>query len=192
MALWADTDSVPSLSTARVTVGSTFADNGSIVVTGTGTSFGLAGCARTGDVIRFGAPSRGTAAGAGHTYYGDAVIVSIANSGSITIGSSAGMSAIGFTTHISISRLPSYSVLDSAFSHRRTDADAVVYGISTTSSTTYSATHQGWVGVTTYIDNHGNLRVKNEVLVAMSGISTGLSAINQTPSIPYPTDAGRS
>jgi hypothetical protein len=192
MALWADTDSVPSLSTARVTVGSTFADNGSIVVTGTGTSFGLAGCARTGDVIRFGAPSRGTAAGAGHTYYGDAVIVSIANSGSITIGSSAGMSAIGFTTHISISRLPSYSVLDSAFSHRRTDADAVVYGISTTSSTTYSATHQGWVGITTYIDNHGNLRVKNEVLVAMSGISTGLSAINQTPSIPYPTDAGRS
>lgn len=53
-------------------------------------------------------------------------------------------------------------------------------------------THQGWVGVTTYIDNHGTLRVKNEVLVAMSGISTDLSAINQTPSIPYPTDAGRS
>lgn len=192
MALWADTDSVPSLSTARVTVGSTFADNGSVVVTGTGTSFGLAGCASTGDVIRFGAPSRGTAAGAGHTYYGDAVIVSIANSQSITIGSSAGMSAIGFTTHISISRLPKYTVLDSAFSHGRTDADAVVYGISTTSSTTYSATHQGWVGVTTYIDNHGTLRVKNEVLVAMSGISTDLSAINQTPSIPYPTDAGRS
>jgi hypothetical protein len=191
MALWADTDSVPSLSTARVTVGSTFADNGSVVVTGSGTSFGLAGCASVGDVIRFGAPSRGVT-GAGHTYYGDAVIVAIANSESITIGSTAGLSAIGFTTHVSISRLPKYTVLDSAFSQQRTDADAVVYGISTTSSTTYSATHQGWVGVTTYIDNHGTLRVKNEVLVAMSGISTDLSAINQTPSIPYPTDAGRS
>ena len=27
----------------------------------------------------------------------------------------------------------------------------------------------------TYIDNHGNLRVKNEVLVAMSGITTGVA-----------------
>ncbi len=33
--------------------------------------------------------------------------------------------------------------------------------------------HAGWVGVTTYIDNHGNLRVKKETLVAMSGITTG-------------------
>ena len=31
----------------------------------------------------------------------------------------------------------------------------------------------GWVGITTYNDNEGNLRVKKEVLVAMSGISTG-------------------
>ena len=31
----------------------------------------------------------------------------------------------------------------------------------------------GWVGVTTYLDNAGNLRVKKEILVAMSGISTG-------------------
>ena len=35
------------------------------------------------------------------------------------------------------------------------------------------ATSAGWVGVTTYIDTDGNLRVKKEVLVAMSGISTG-------------------
>ena len=34
-------------------------------------------------------------------------------------------------------------------------------------------TDSGWVGVTTYIDNHGNYRVKQEVLVAMSGITTG-------------------
>tara|TARA_Y100000015_G_scaffold15790_1_gene15139 strand:+ start:393 stop:1463 length:1071 start_codon:yes stop_codon:yes gene_type:complete len=35
------------------------------------------------------------------------------------------------------------------------------------------ATSAGWVGVTTYVDTDGNLRVKKEVLVAMSGISTG-------------------
>ena len=34
-------------------------------------------------------------------------------------------------------------------------------------------TSAGWVGVTTYVDAEGNLRVKKEVLVAMSGISTG-------------------
>ena len=33
----------------------------------------------------------------------------------------------------------------------------------------------GWVGVTTYNDNSGALRVKKEILVAMSGISTGNS-----------------
>ena len=31
----------------------------------------------------------------------------------------------------------------------------------------------GWVGVTTYNDTDGNLRVKKEILVAMSGITTG-------------------
>ena len=34
-------------------------------------------------------------------------------------------------------------------------------------------TGSGWVGVTTYMDTHGNLRVKKEVMVAMSGITTG-------------------
>ncbi len=34
-------------------------------------------------------------------------------------------------------------------------------------------TGAGWVGVTTYTDMHGNLRVKKEILVAMSGIQTG-------------------
>ena len=37
----------------------------------------------------------------------------------------------------------------------------------------YRPAHSGWVGVQTYTDNHGNFRVKTEVLVAMSGIQTG-------------------
>jgi hypothetical protein len=40
-------------------------------------------------------------------------------------------------------------------------------------STSYKLAHGGWVGVTTYKDSEGNLRVKSEVLVAMSGITTG-------------------
>ena len=35
----------------------------------------------------------------------------------------------------------------------------------------YKPAHSGWVGITTYNDTHGNLRVKTEVLVAGSSIS---------------------
>lgn len=65
--------------------------------------------------------------------------------------------------------------------------DKQVYGIGTTSgygttSTKYRTNGVGWVGVTTYRDLHGNLRVKSEILVAASGIQTG------TRGIGYPTN----
>ena len=41
------------------------------------------------------------------------------------------------------------------------------------SDSVFGPSHSGWVGVQTYTDNHGNFRVKTEVLVAMSGIQTG-------------------
>jgi len=46
-------------------------------------------------------------------------------------------------------------------------------GVTAAHATKYELTHAGWVGVTTYVDCHGELRVKKEVLVAMSGIQTG-------------------
>ena len=53
--------------------------------------------------------------------------------------------------------------------------DAFVYGVnqSGVATATQYATNAGWVGVTTYNDNLGNLRIKKETLVAMSGITTG-------------------
>ena len=42
-------------------------------------------------------------------------------------------------------------------------------------------TSAGWVGVTTYRDNLGELRVKKEVLVAMSGITTGAASETYPP-----------
>ena len=69
--------------------------------------------------------------------------------------------------------------------------DRVIYGVSTTdaqlfdgSTTEYRTEGAGWVGVTTFVDCHGNLRVKKETLVAIggdSGISTGANGIG------YPT-----
>ena len=56
-----------------------------------------------------------------------------------------------------------------------------IYGVDTTEVTVanaasgnarkYAPPHAGWVGITTYNDNAGNLRVKHEVLVAGSSIS---------------------
>ena len=56
-----------------------------------------------------------------------------------------------------------------------------IYGVDTTEQTVanaasgdarkYAPAHAGWVGITTYNDNAGNLRVKTETLVAGSTIS---------------------
>ena len=189
MALWSNNDAVPGLATARYTVAANANADGTCTVTGTGSSFGLDGCAGIGTVIRFGADARGRTitVGAGHTYFGDAVIVAVASSESITIGSSAGLSQVGFTTSARFSRLPKSSVKDQLFSELKTDADRVVYGISTAVSGSYHVPHQGWVGVTTYVDMPGTLRVTSAVLVAMSGIDTNKSTIGNTPSLAYPT-----
>jgi hypothetical protein len=190
MALWSNNDAVPGLATARYTVAANAAADGTCTVTGTGSSFGLDGCAGIGTIIRFGADARGRTinVGAGHTYFGDAVIVAVANSESITIASTSGLSQVGFTTSARFTTCPQSGVTDTVYQEKGvTDRDSVVYGISTAISGSYHVPHQGWVGVTTYVDMHGTLRVKSEVLVAMSGITTTKDAINSTPSIPYPT-----
>jgi hypothetical protein len=65
------------------------------------------------------------------------------------------------------------------FKRRQAGYDAYVYGVASggadASLGTQFETGVGWVGVTTYMDNDNNLRVKKEILVAMSGISTGNS-----------------
>ena len=190
MALWSNNDAVPGLATARYTVAANANADGTCTVTGTGSSFGLDGCAGIGTVIRFGADARGRTinVGSGHTYFGDAVIVAVASSESITIASTSGLSQVGFTTSARFTTCPQSGVTDTVYQEKGvTDRDSVVYGISTTTTGSYHVPHQGWVGVTTYVDMHGTLRVKSEVLVAMSGITTTKDAINSTPSIPYPT-----
>jgi hypothetical protein len=190
MALWSNNDAVPGLATARYTVAANAAADGTCTVTGTGSSFGLDGCAGIGTIIRFGADARGRTinVGSGHTYFGDAVIVAVANSESITIASTSGLSQVGFTTSARFTTCPQSGVTDTVYQEKGvTDRDSVVYGISTAISGSYHVPHQGWVGVTTYVDMHGTLRVKSEVLVAMSGITTTKDSINSTPSIPYPT-----
>jgi hypothetical protein len=106
MALWGNNDNLNSSGTVALN----YANK---TVTGTGSSFGYAGAghteARVGDVIRFGQKSG--------TYFGDAVIVSIANTQSLTIGSTAGLDGTAISgVEYQISTLPKYSVLDQSYS----------------------------------------------------------------------------
>ena len=170
MALWGNNDAVGSGGTVSL-------DYSTGVVTGSGTTFGETGAAQEGDVIRFGDTN---------IYIGDAVIVSIASTIQCTIGSTMGLSGVAIAgTNFTVSQLPKSSILDQTYSETRTDVDSRVYGVSATEAGVVSGTSYetgvGWVGVTTYNDNEGNLRVKKEILVAMSGITTGNAPVYGNP-----------
>ncbi len=249
MALWGNND-------AKGSGGTVTLNYSTLVVTGSGTTFGQVGAAATGDVIRFGSRTDGT-------YVGDAVIVGIASATQLSIASTAGLSGAAISgLQFDISQLPKYTVLDSNYSQfnvKNNTAETTtvvqtsvastaavgvatvsiastsgiiigdtfvsgsvskvivsiasttvsfgstiasslasgaavkitrssgtygksVYGVATGGresavTTAYELTHEGWVGVTTYVDSTGTLRVKKETLVAMSGITTGNTPI---------------
>jgi len=248
MALWGNNDNVGSGGTVSL-------NYDTLVVTGSGTTFGTVGAAKTGDVIRFGA--------AFGINIGDAVIVGIASTTQISIASTAGLSGAAISgVQFQVSKSPKYAVLDShlnqssgsdtetitvrvsaattnagigtnrVFVNSLTGiiagdtfvsgaltrivstvgvtsvslASTISAGIATAAvitfsrvtgghetsvigvedagtqasvSTKFKLSHAGWVGVTTYRDSEGTIRVKSEVLVAMSGITTGNN-------LPYP------
>lgn len=163
MALWGTADNI--ISTGTVTV-----DYGNKTITGSGTTFTNAS---VGSVISI---------GVGNTF-GEAVISEITSNTLISIAttqylSGAAISGVAYT----MSQKPVYVLEDSNYSVLGTgNTTNAVYGVDTyeTSSAVtskYAVTHAGWVGVHTYIDCHGELRVKSETLVAFSGISTGTAA----------------
>ena len=192
MSLWGNNDNVTSA--GKITA----IDYATGAVTGSGTAWGDSGSAQVGDVLRIGVRGPGLAA----TYFGDAVISSITSNTALSIASTASLvnpntnanfnlAAAGITTAFTVSQMPIWCTQDLQGDRYRNQAsafesDSLVFGISnataqnsdTTAAQAPSAqgqfkTDSGWVGVTTYIDNHGNYRVKQEVLVAMSGITTG-------------------
>ena len=162
MALWGTADSLYSVGTVTV-------DYTTKTITGSGTSFTAAGIS-AGDVITI---------GAGGTF-GSAIISSITSDTVITIAKTQSLSgAVISGVAYSISEKPIFTLEDSGYSPAFSDPEHVVYGIDKYEisaigiSTQYGGIHAGWVGIQTYIDMHGTLRVKSETLVAMSEISSG-------------------
>jgi hypothetical protein len=71
--------------------------------------------------------------------------------------------------------------------------DSQVYGIAVEDmmdvNSPYRTNGTGWVGVTTYMDTGGNLRVKSEILVAIGNSGSTAGITTGADSILYPTDA---
>lgn len=185
MALWGSNDNI--VSAGIVTLALTGDD---WIVSGEEyeSQFGETDGAKVGDVIRFGERDGGT-------YFGDAVIVSIASSTRCTIGSTQGIedaSSVDGVEYV-LSELPISSVGDHKYSEREGrqpgTEDAIVLGVSTTNiDAQYAPPHTGWVGIHTYIDNHGTLRVKTEVLVAGGPDANGSGGITTGGNgFPYPS-----
>ena len=108
MALWGNNDNI-----TRQAGGVVSLNYGTGVVTGTGTTFGTTGYAQAGDIIRFGIR------GSGGTFFGDAVIVSVASTVSLTIGSTDGLSGAAIAnTSFYVSELPKYTITDHAWSEK--------------------------------------------------------------------------
>ena len=188
MALWGSSDNIVSAGIVTLALnGSDWEVSGEEFEAQFGQT--AVGGAKTGDVIRFGYR------GEGGVYFGDAVIVSIASSTRLTIGSTSGIeNAAGIAgTDYYVSELPVSSVIDVKYSEREGDSsgtnDSIVVGVGTTNvDTAYKPAHTGWVGVTTYTDMHGNLRVKTEVLVAAGKDANGSGGISTGGNgIAYPT-----
>ena len=167
MALWGNNDNVGSAGSVSLN----YATKTVTGPAGKGTLFGETGSVQEGDVISFGVKTKPG------VYFGDAVVVSIASTESLTIGSTAGLSGAAIAaTSFSVSQKPKFTTWDPAYSKRST-LDFDTYAVSSVESVEASGTQYesgvGWVGVQTYVDSGGNLRVKKEILCAMSGISTG-------------------
>jgi len=175
MALWGNKDLVYSDGTISV-------DLGAKTITGSGTTFTTAGIT-AGNVVTV---------GTGATY-GYAVVSSVTSNTVIAIAETShfvsGVSTVPASTAYQISEEPIYVLGDSHYIAPEAKADyfSGVFGVDrlevgVAATTTvgskagaYAVAHSGWVGVTTYVDGHGNLRVKSEVLVA-GGISTTADA----------------
>jgi hypothetical protein len=172
MALWGTADSLYSVGTVTV-------DYTNKTITGTATSFTAAGIS-TGDVITI---------GAGGTF-GSAVISGITSNTYISIATTQYLTgAVISGVAYSLSEKPVYTLEDSNYSANVVGLTTTVpkhdvYGVdiyetgllapgASGLSTQYGGFHAGWVGIHTYVDMHGNYRVKTETLVAMSEITSG-------------------
>ena len=169
MALWGNKDLVGN-------AGSVTIDLATKAITGSGTTFVTSGFeVSAGDVI---------VVGTGATY-GHAVIAEVTGNTAASVATTQylipdGVHGVPLGTPYFVTQKPVSSLEDSNYQapDAKSNRFSAVFGVDATevgiaTATTvddkagaYSVAHSGWVSVTTYVDAHGNFRVKSEVLVA--------------------------
>jgi hypothetical protein len=172
MSLWGNKDLVGNAGTVVINLSTE-------AITGTATTFSTAGFVVTeGDVI---------VVGAGATY-GHAVISAVTSNTAASVATTQYLIPDPTTHTIAgasyfVTQMPISSIEDVCYQapDAKTGRTASVFGIDTTEQAVanaasgdarkYAPAHAGWVGVTTYVDAHGNFRVKTETLVAGSSIT---------------------
>jgi hypothetical protein len=172
MSLWGNKDSLSSGLTGTITI-----NLSTEVVTGSGTTFVTAGIS-TGDIL---------VVGVGATY-GQAVVTGVTSATQLSIGSTQFLIPLNGAivgAAYTVNQKPKYTLEDGQYfaPDVKSNRFSAVFGVDTTETTVaagrtvggknaaYAVAHAGWVGVTTYVDNHGNFRVKAETLVAGSSIT---------------------
>jgi len=158
MSLWGNKDSVYSDGTVTdITSGG--------VVTGSGTTWTSGNDVVPGLVITLGDSN------------GSGVIKTVDSDTQLTLVDTVGFTTIaGGSLTYNISEQPVYLPTDSNWGGNEVyGVDRVEIGVANAASgdaRKYAPPHTGWVGITTYTDMHGNLRVKHEVFVASGILST--------------------
>ena len=169
MSLWGKSDSVYStgnITTIAIT-------NGDGVITGSGTTFTSSGLVSAGQVITMGSKGSG-------------VIKSVDSNTQLTLVGDTGLTAEGSLTQaFNISEQPKSLVVDTNYDGNE------IYGVDTTEQSVanaasgearkYAPAHAGWVGITTYTDMHGTIRVKSETIVASSSITSDAADDTKLP-----------
>ena len=181
MALWGNKDLVYGDGTITIDVSAG-------TLTGSGTTFTTAGIA-AGDVVTVGA-------GASQGYI---LVTSVNSNTELGVGTSKhlvnGYNDIPAGATYQISQEPISFLEDSHYDAPESKTTGFstspvftgVFGVDNTEigvartatgdAGKYAPAHAGWVGITSYIDQHGNLRVKSEVLVAMGKDAGGNGGI---------------
>lgn len=187
MSLWGNKELVANAGTVAINLSTG-------VVTGSGTTFATSGYeVKQGNTFVVGA--------AGTMGYGTVVTEdSDVTATGLTITTSnliasSGSSNIDAGSVYYVTQMPSYVANDTSIRapEVKSNKTDVIYGVDNAEQTAansasgdarkYAAPHAGWVGVTTYTNHDGTLRVKSEVLVA-GGIDTAVTTDRED--ITYP------
>ena len=147
-------------------------------VTGTGTTFNTANLIKAGDIITVG--TAGTC--------GEGIIKSVDSATQITLINANHIIDGGHTItgqSYEIRQKPISTVGDSNYGANEIfGVDTAEQAAARDDNSQYRPAHAGWVGITSYTDQHGNQRVKTEVLVAGSSITGGANDASDDTILP--------